>query len=324
MEAVEAYRQVPIDGYYINTTEYRNIAKKYRAIYQIVYQNFHLNSIKEFQAITQEQAQQFDQIRKANMEDMMESASISDNMKAYWQKCFDKSPKALLYEYIDGYSYFTFIIFYSAISAGAAIAIMFSSIFSNEYASGADSLILSSKHGRGLVIGAKLFTMFVVSTILIFLLIAINYVEAMIIWGGGGANANITLLGNIFPYSLTVGQSVLLYLICVVMACLLFAAITAMLSAIIKAPFNTIVIMSVFLIAPMFINVPSGAPIWALNLENLLPTNMMAFWGALYEYQYEIFGLVIPPYIFLPIFSVIVSVVCSYAAYLGFKKHQSD
>ena len=120
MEAVEAYRQVPIDGYYINTTEYRNIAKKYRAIYQIVYQNFHLNSIKEFQAITQEQAQQFDQIRKANMEDMMESASISDNMKAYWQKCFDKSPKALLYEYIDGYSYFTFIIFYSAISAGAA------------------------------------------------------------------------------------------------------------------------------------------------------------------------------------------------------------
>lgn len=324
MEAVEAYRQVPLNGsvHYTDTTEYQNIARKYSEIYRVVRRTFDLNSIEDFQALTREQAEQFDKIRRENREYVIENSQISDNMKAYWQKCLDKSPETLTYEYSGGYDRFVAIMYTTAITAGAAIAVMLSGIFSDEYASGADSLILSTKHGKGLVIGAKLFTAFVISTVLILLLIAISYAETMIVWGSGGAGSNITLMGNVFPYPLTVGQSVLLYIICMTMACLLFAAITAVLSAVFKAPFNTIVIMSVLLIVPMFINVPDEAPIWMFNLENLLPTNMMAFWGAMYDYQYEIFGLVIPPYVFLPIFAAAVSVICSYFAYLAFKRHQ--
>lgn len=324
MEAVEAYRQVALNGsvHYTDTTEYQNTARKYSEIYHVVRRTFGLNSIEEFQALTREQAEQFDKIRRENMENVIENSQISDNMKAYQKKCLDKSPEKLTYEYSGGYDRFVAIMYTTAITAGAAIAIMLSGIFSDEYASGADSLILSSKHGKGLVIGAKLFAAFVISAILILLLIAITYAETMAVWGSGGANANITLMGNMFPYPLTVGQSVLLYILCMTMACLLFAAITAAFSAVLKAPFNTIIIMSVLLIVPMFINVPDGAPIWVFCLENLLPTNMMAFWGALYEYQYELFGLVIPPYVFLPVFAFIVSCVCSVLAYRGFKKHQ--
>lgn len=324
MEAVEAYRQVALNGsvHYTDTTEYQNTARKYSEIYHVVRRTFGLNSIEEFQALTREQAEQFDKIRRENMENVIENSQISDNMKAYQKKCLDKSPEKLTYEYSGGYDRFVAIMYTTAITAGAAIAIMLSGIFSDEYASGADSLILSSKHGKGLVIGAKLFAAFVISAILILLLIAITYAETMAVWGSGGANANITLMGNMFPYPLTVGQSVLLYILCMTMACLLFAAITAAFSAVLKAPFNTIIIMSVLLIVPMFINVPDGAPIWVFCLENLLPTNMMAFWGALYEYQYELFGLVIPPYVFLPVFALIVSCVCSVLAYRGFKKHQ--
>lgn len=324
MEAVEAYRQVELNGsvHYADTTEYQNTARKYSEIYHVVRRTFGLNSIEEFQALTHEQAEQFDKIRRENMENVIGNSQISDNMKAYWQKCLDKSPEKLTYEYSGGYDRFAAIMYTTAITAGAAIAIMLSGIFSDEYASGADSLILSSKHGKGLVIGAKLFAAFVISAVLILLLISITYAETMIVWGSGGANANITLMGNMFPYPLTVGQSALLYILCMIMACLLFAAITAAFSAVLKAPFNTIIIMSVLLIVPMFINVPDGAPIWVFCLENLLPTNMMAFWGALYEYQYEIFGLIIPPYVFLPVFALIVSCVCSVLAYRGFKKHQ--
>lgn len=324
MEAVEAYRQVPLSGstHYADTTAYQNNARKYSEVYRIVRRFMGLSDIEDFQALTRGQAEQFDTVRRENREYVIENSQISDNMRAYWRECLDKSPEKLTCEYSGGYYRFVSIMYTTAIMAGAATAIMLSGIFSDEYASGADSLILSSKHGKGLVVGAKLFTAFVISAALILLLAAITYAETMIVWGSGGANSDMALMGNIFPYPLTVGQCAARYVVCMTMACLLFAAITSALSAVLKAPFNTIIIMSVLLIVPMFINVPGEAPIWVFCLNNLLPTNMMAYWGAMFDYQYEIFGLVIPPYIFLPVFAAAVSCVCSFLAYRGFKKHQ--
>ncbi len=91
--------------------------------------------------------------------------------------------------------------------AGVALAILFSGIFSGEYTSGADSLILSSKHGKGLVIGAKLFVMFTVSVVLVLFLMLISFIEAMIVWGTDGADAFLEIMGNVFPYPITIGQS---------------------------------------------------------------------------------------------------------------------
>lgn len=323
MEAVEAYKQVPINGvtYYAYTNEYRNNARKYSEIYGLVRMTLGLNDVTDFQNLTREQAEQFDLIRRENRENVIANAKISDNMRAYWQKCLDKSPETLTYQYSGGCYRFVVIMYTTAMLAGAAMAIIFAGIFSGEYTSGADSLVLSSKHGRGLVIGAKLCAVFTVSAVFVLILTAISFIEAMAVWGGSGAG-DLTLLGNMFPYPLTIGQAAGLYVLGLTMACLLFSAITAALSAALKAPFNTIVIMAILLIAPMFINVPDNAPVWVFCLENLLPTNMMAFWGVTYEYQYEIFGLIIPPYVFLPIFAAAASCVCVYFANRAFRKHQ--
>ena len=323
MEAVEAYKQVPINGkvYYTNTTEYQNI-RKYSEIYGIVIRILDLAGVEGFQNLTREQAEQFDQIRRESREYIIENSEISENMRAYWQKCLDESPETLTYEYSGGYYRFVTIMYTTAIMAGVAIAIIISGIFSEEYTSGADSLILSSKHGKGIVIGAKLFVAFVISAALIILLTAINYAETMIVWGSNGADGQLVLLGHFSPYNMTIGQSVILYSLCALAACIFFAAITSMLSALFKTPFNTIVIMAILLIVPMFISVPDEAPIWVFCLENLLPTNMMAFWGAMYEYQYEILGLIIPPYVFIPIFAAVGSCICVYFAYQAFRKHQ--
>ena len=152
MEAVEAYRQVPLNGstHYADTTAYQNTARKYSEIYRVVRRTFDLNGIEDFQALTREQAEQFDTVRRENREYVIENSQISDNMRAYWRECLDKSPERLTYEYSGGYYRFVAIMYTTAITAGAAIAIMLSGIFSDEYASGADSLILSSKHGKGL------------------------------------------------------------------------------------------------------------------------------------------------------------------------------
>ncbi len=324
MEAVEAYQKVPIteNTWYTDTVEYQRYARKYSDIYSIVRRAFGLKNAEDFQKLTREQAEQFDEIRRANRQSVIKNSKISENMRAYWQKCFDESPETLTYEYCGGYSRFAAIMYSTAIMAGAALAILFSGIFSQEYTSGAASLILSSKHGKGLVIGAKLFVAFVISAVLIILLTVISYAETMIVWGSGGAGGSLLMLGDIFPYTVTIGQSALLYSVCMLAACLLVTAITALLSAVFKTPFSTIVIMAIFLIAPMFIVLPDSSPIWVFLLENLLPTNMMAFWGAMYEFQYDIFGLMIPPYIFIPVFAVVVSCICVFFAYRVFRKHQ--
>ncbi len=268
MEAVEAYRQVPLNGdrHYADTEEYRNNARKYSQIYHIARRTFDLNGVEDFQNLTREQAEQFDQIRREKREYVNENSKISKNMRTYRQKCLDESPETLTYEESGGYYRFVTIMYTTAMMTGAAIAIILSGIFSEEYTSGADSLILSSKHGKGIVIGAKLFAAFVISAALIILLTVINYAETMIAWGPGGADGQLVLLGNTFLYNITIGQSAFLYSICALAACLLFAAITAMLSAIFKTPFNTIIIMAILLIAPMFLNVPDEAPIWVFCL----------------------------------------------------------
>ncbi len=324
MEAVEAYQKVPIteNTWYTDTAEYQRYARKYSDIYSIVRRALGLKSAEDFQKLTREQAEQFNEVRRANRQSVIDNSKISENMKAYWQKCLDESPETLTYEYSGGYSRFIAIMYSTAIMAGAALAILFSGIFSQEYTSGAASLILSSKHGKGLVIGAKLFVAFVISAVLIILLTVISYAETMIVWGSGGADGSLLMLGDIFPYTVTIGQSALLYSVCMLAACLLVTAITSLLSAVFKTPFSTIVIMAIFLIAPMFIVLPDSSPIWVFLLENLLPTNMMAFWGAMYEYQYEIFGLIVPPYVFIPVFAAAVSCICVFFAYRIFRKHQ--
>lgn len=324
MEAVEAYKQVPLSGdrHYANTEEYLNGARKYSEIYHIVSRIFMLNGVEDFQNLTREQAEQFDKLRRENVYYIQDNPDISENLQEYRQRCLDNSPETVTYEYGGGYYRFITIMYTTAMMAGAAAAIILSGLFSEEYVSGADCLILSSKHGRGLVVGAKLFTAFVISAVLIILLTVISYVEAMAVWGTNGADGQLFLMGDIFPYNLTVGQSALLYSVCAVAACILFAAIAAMLSALLKTPSNTVVIMAILLILPMFINVPDEAPVWVYCLENLLPTNMMAFWGAMYEYQYEIFGLVIPPYAFIPVFAAAVSCLCAAGAYRAFVRHR--
>lgn len=324
MEAVDAYRQVPLDKiYYDITPEYQSSARKYSEICEIVCWTMDL-SIEEFQQLTREQAEQFDQIRRENKEYIIENLDInmSENMKEYWRECIEKLPETLTYEYSGGYYRYVAIMYTTAIMSAAAVAIMISGIFSEEYVSGADNLILSSKHGKGLVIGAKLLAAFGIAAALIIFLMVISYIEAMAVWGTSGAGAALTLLGNIFEYPITIGQSALFYSICTLGSILLFTALTTFFSAAFKTPFNTIVVMAIILIVPMFIVIPDSAPLWVFQLEQLLPTNMMAFWGAMSDLQYEIFGVVIPPYVFLPVFAIIASCVCICLSYRIFKRHQ--
>ncbi|GAB6108495.1 hypothetical protein JCM19376_24510 [Fusibacter bizertensis] len=107
----------------------------------------------------------------------------------------------------------------------------------------------------------------------------------------------------------------------ILFACIMVASITMFLSAKLKSAFSVIVLVSVFLIAPMLGNV-SESNLVLYNLYHLLPTQMTAIWSVMNSIQYEIFGMIFEPYVFIPLFAAMISVLLAPFAYHSFKTHQ--
>lgn len=327
MEAAEAYSKLELNSAekYTDSEEYENFARKYIEIYSIVHSVYNTSSerfnAQDFGNMTVEQAEKFYEIRRQKQEQAVMQTKMSDKAKQSVLSADNAVEKPIIFEASEGYSRFFAIMYTTGIIIAVAAAIIFAPLFSGEYTSGADSLILSSKHGKNLLVWAKLFVALTLSAGLAVILTVLTYAECMAIWGTDGAGAAIQLQVPMMSYPLNMGQCALLYSVSVFAACLMTAALTALLSAGIKTPFGTIVIMSVVIIAPMMMNVSEDI-VWLYKLFCLLPSNMIAFWCIIDSIQFEIFGLVIRPYIFTPVFAIVAAVIFSVSAFRVFGKRQ--
>lgn len=322
LEAAEAYRQEPRDPD-TGMTAYRYIeaSAKYSGIYRLAGAALGIRNREDFANLSPELAGQFDSLRCQSWEQALESSQVGERMRQAQQEWLKQAAAPLIYTYSGGYDRYYTIMFSTAMMAGVAIAILLAGLFADEYATGADSLILSSKHGKGLLIGAKLFVAFAVSLSLILLLAVASFIEAVAVWGGAGAEGSLALIANVFPYPLTIRQAALWYSLCAVGACLLFAAAALLLSAVLKNAVNAIALLSVLLMLPIFITLPAKAPHWIQALYHLLPTNMMLFEHTMGQHAYALGGLILPPYVFMPLFSAAAAALCAAFAYRAFKKH---
>lgn len=327
MEASEAYSKLRFDSSekYTDSEEYENYARKYSEIYSIVRSVYNTSSerfdVEDFGNMTVEQADKFYEMRRQKQEQSIMQTKMSDTAKQSVLAADTKVEKPIMFEATNGYTRFFAIMYTTGIIIAVAAAIIFAPLFSGEYTSGADSLILSSKHGKGLLVWAKLFVELTLSAGLAVILTVLTYAECMAIWGTDGADAAIQLQVPMMSYPLNMGQCALLYSAGVFAACIMTAALTALMSAAIKTPSGTIVIMSVIIIAPMMMNVSEDI-VWIYKLYCLLPSNMMAYWYILDSIQFELFGLVIRPYIFTPVFAAVAAVIFGVSAYRVFGNRQ--
>lgn len=116
-------------------------------------------------------------------------------------------------------------------------------------------------------------------------------------------------------------QAVFIHGLCVFFACLFTAAVTMVLSAKLRSPFGVIILVSILLFLPLIIRMPVQ-PLLPYQLCQLLPSNMMEFESIIDILQYEIFGLVIPPYIMMPAFAIVCAAALTPFTFRAFKKHQ--
>ncbi|GAB6108494.1 hypothetical protein [Fusibacter bizertensis] len=205
MESVHAYAQIPDSYRYSDTQEFQTYARPYSAVYGIVRSVFNLTSktfnFQDFRELSKEKADTFYAARHDHVEQIIESTQMSMKAKIKVLALNEKVKKPFEFSYIEGYTRFLVFIYTLGIIATFVIAICIAPLFSGEYSSGADQLILSSKHGKNMLITAKLFTGMTLAASICMILVALSYSLSMAVFGSDGGSAPLQLYNCYFALS---------------------------------------------------------------------------------------------------------------------------
>lgn len=326
MEAADAYQTIPDSAaVYQSTEEYQKNARKYSSIYSLARQVYDTPNVRfgapEMGTLDPARAEQFYEIRELCMTKQIENAPISENAKEVMMQYSAEVKEPWIFSYSDGYTRFMTIMATSGVMAAFVMAICLAPLFAGEYSNHTDQLLLSARYGKGKLIKAKFFTGFSMTGIVTLLITLQSYVQSMLTFGFDGGNANVQIYDALFPYPLTLKQAALLQSICVFFACMCMSALTMFFSSRMKSAFGVIILSVLLLCVPMFVKV-SAYPLLGYLLFHLMPANMMQYDYIFSMIPYEIAGVVIPPYVMMPVAALCLCIILIPFAYRGFKHHQ--
>lgn len=326
METADAYQTIPDSAaVYQSTEEYQKNARKYSSIYSLARQVYDTPNVRfgapEMGTLDPARAEQFYEIRELCMTKQIENAPISENAKEVMMQYSAEVKEPWIFSYSDGYTRFMTIMATSGVMAAFVMAICLAPLFAGEYSNHTDQLLLSAQYGKGKLIKAKFFTGFSMTGIVTLLITLQSYVQSMLTFGFDGGNANVQIYDALFPYPLTLKQAALLQSICVFFACMCMSALTMFFSSGMKSAFGVIILSVLLLCVPMFVKV-SAYPLLGYLLFHLMPANMMQYDYIFSMIPYEIAGVVIPPYVMMPVAALCLCIILIPFAYRGFKHHQ--
>lgn len=326
METADAYQTIPDSAaVYQSTEEYQKNARKYSSIYSLARQVYDTPNVRfgapEMGTLDPARAEQFYEIRELCMTKQIENAPISENAKEVMMQYSAEVKEPWIFSYSDGYTRFMTIMATSGVMAAFVMVICLAPLFAGEYSNHTDQLLLSARYGKGKLIKAKFFTGFSMTGIVTLLITLQSYVQSMLTFGFDGGNANVQIYDALFPYPLTLKQAALLQSICVFFACMCMSALTMFFSSRMKSAFGVIILSVLLLCVPMFVKV-SAYPLLGYLLFHLMPANMMQYDYIFSMIPYEIAGVVIPPYVMMPVAALCLCIILIPFAYRGFKHHQ--
>lgn len=196
------------------------------------------------------------------------------------------------------------------------IVICVSSVFSYEYESGAASLLLTTKHGKGKMIFSKIAVslIFTVGYLSGGALLAVGLTAALV--GLPGADLPIQLWNSVIPYNLTVGQTLLAAVAVNLMIGVTITLVLLCCSAGLRSSFVTLVIGAAIIIAPAFFNMSRESGVWN-HINYLFPVRVFDIKNVIGSYVSYTIGNIVIPYLEM---AVIVYAVISVVSFLFIKK----
>lgn len=319
-EMVRAYQKIPPQPNYTKSPEYQTYARPYSQVFSIV-RSVKGYALLDIQEMTKEQIAHFYEDREALVNHRIESLHINDYAKEKLRSYNAQVETPFLFSYTDGYARGCYIMTTTSLLAFLITAVCLAPMFAGEYANRTDQLILSSKCGKSLLIGAKLFAGMVFAVGIFVGMAAVNFATALLLLGGDGAHAAIQLLMPESVYPLTLVQLTGLMVCAGLFAQVLVAAMTLLLSARMPSPFGVLVIMFGFLIFPLFVKLPD-TNVLQRQLLQLFPTNMGTIQCVVSDMLYGGGKIALPPYAFLPMFAAAAALCMLAPAFRGFRGHQ--
>ncbi|WP_068619775.1 ABC transporter permease subunit [Paenibacillus tuaregi] len=246
--------------------------------------------------------------------------SVED--KAIFVKMNQKIAVPFAFDYTDGWKNVLLNLWIIIFAAAFIICVCVSPVFSGEYQSGADSIILSSRYGRSKVIRAKFWASIILTTGLFLASILIFTLLILAIYGYFGWNSNLQIIQFRAPFPLTLMETYIWSVLLGFLACLLMMTFTLVLSAKMKAPFYVIICSAIVLLGPMFIPYSKSSRFFN-HIINLFPVKMMNGYSSFSHYElYHVLGYSIPEPYAMAGTAVILSIVLLPLAYKGFRNHQ--
>lgn len=205
-----------------------------------------------------------------------------------------------------------------------AICICIAPMFSGEYQSGADNIILSARYGKSKLIVAKILASFIFAFIVYTINISVGLGTVLFSFGIDGWNLPIQIINSTTPYSLTFLQAISICILTIYLVMFAMVSITLLLSAKFKTAFSVLIIMICIIMMPLFFKFSETNGMWN-HILMILP----------YMSCQPVFGMDLTNYVSYPfpgftmdiltmrmMLYLIISIICIPFAYRVFKKHQ--
>lgn len=248
--------------------------------------------------------------------------NYSESDKEYFMHKNENIKTPFYYGYNSGWNKLLGISNVSLMVIALVVCITLAPMFSSEYQTGADAILLSTRYGRNKLIAAKLAASFILTSAVYGLGILVMTTVTLLIYGSGGWNCSLQVLNFLAPTEANLLQTYLYVLLAGYCMCLFMQGITLLLSAKMDSPFPVIICALVFYFVPSFLPYSRSSRMYN-NILNLLPAKMAAAYAALTKYEvFHIPGLNIPYPVMLILTALIAATITLPFAYKGFHKHQ--
>ena len=201
-----------------------------------------------------------------------------------------------------------------------AICIVIAPVFSGEYQSGTDAVILSGKYGKTKLTTAKILAALLFGVLAFTLHVLVALAIPLTAFGVDGWNLPLQINGTTVPYPLTFLEGTLINLGVIYLVLIAMIALTLFLSARMRSPYQVLIVIMPVLFIPMFLT-PNGTS----GLYNLLVfltpyQSLKPNFGSYISYQFG--PVVLDAFTTRAALYVILALILLPLARIGFKKHQ--
>ncbi|MEO3946457.1 ABC transporter permease subunit [Gorillibacterium sp. CAU 1737] len=279
-------------------------------------------------SLTPEKAAALYDVRTAiiekHLEDPLGVTSYSESDMETFRHMNEKIAIPMKLDYARGWDVVLEFSYLFIIVTCFVLSICTAPVFASEYETGADSIVLSTRHGRSKLISAKLKASFLFASGMFLAGWLFTFTVSMIVYGASGWDLPLQMVTARFffsPYPLTVLGAFLLTTLFGWLTCLAMVSITLLLSSRMRTSFSVIIWSTVFFMAPLFI--PSGKSRLLQDLLALLPGRQTEVYSAFRGYELvHAFGLNFPLPYAIGAAALVITIILLPFAYRGFRKHE--